>query len=47
MWDMRIATSSIPRDILHTILMKQIKDPKDIDQHKKVAQFLPAVRAIR
>ena len=39
MWDMRIATSSIPRDILHTILMKQIKDPKDIDQHKKVAQI--------
>ena len=39
MWDMRIATSSIPRDILHTILMKQIKDPKDIDQHKKVAHF--------
>ncbi len=39
MWDMRIATSSIPRDVLHTILMKQIKDPKDIDQHKKVAHF--------
>ena len=39
MWDMRIATSSIPRDVLHKILMRQIKDPKDIDERKKIANF--------
>ncbi len=39
MWDMRIATNSIPRDILHKILMRQIKDPKDIEERKKIANF--------
>jgi pimeloyl-ACP methyl ester carboxylesterase len=37
-WDMRIATSSIPRDTLHQILVKQI-DSKNIEQYKKVARF--------
>ena len=37
-WDMRMATSSIPRDILQKILLKQI-DPKDIEQYKKIARF--------
>ena len=37
-WDMRMATSSLPRDVLHKILMKQI-NPKDIEQRKKVARF--------
>jgi len=37
-WDMRIATSSIPRDVLHKILLKQI-DPDDIEHHKKIARF--------
>jgi len=37
-WDMRIATSSIPRDILQKILLKQI-NPKDIEQYKKIARF--------
>jgi len=38
LWDMRIATSSIPRDTLHKILLKQINQ-KDIEQCKKVARF--------
>jgi len=37
-WDMRIATSSIPRDVLHKILLKQI-DPKNIEHRKKLARF--------
>lgn len=37
-WDMRMATSSIPRDTLQKILLKQI-DPKDAEHYKKVARF--------
>ena len=37
-WDMRIATSSIPPETLHKILWKQI-DPKNVEQYKKVARF--------
>jgi pimeloyl-ACP methyl ester carboxylesterase len=37
-WDMRIATSSIPRDVLGKILMRRI-DPKDLEQRKKIARF--------
>jgi pimeloyl-ACP methyl ester carboxylesterase len=37
-WDMRIATSSIPRDMLQEILLKQI-DPKNIEHQKKIARF--------
>jgi predicted esterase/tetratricopeptide (TPR) repeat protein len=37
-WDMRIATNSIPRDVLSKILLKQI-NPNDIEQIKKVARF--------
>ncbi len=37
-WDMRLATSSIPRDTLHKILLKQT-DPKDIEHRKKIARF--------
>ena len=37
-WDMRIATSSIPRDTLHRILLKQIQ-PKRIEDYKKLARF--------
>ncbi len=37
-WDMRIATNSIPRDVLHKILLKQT-NPKDIEQLKKIARF--------
>ena len=37
-WDMRIATSSIPRDVLHKILLKQI-DPKNPEHYKKIARF--------
>ena len=37
-WDMRIATSSIHRDVLHKILMKRI-DPKDVEHYKKLARF--------
>ena len=44
-WDMRIATSSIPRDTLQRILLKQIKpkegddEKKEIENYKKVARF--------
>jgi len=38
MWVMRIATSSIPRDTLQQILLKQI-DQKNIEHHKKIARF--------
>jgi predicted esterase len=38
MWDMRIATNSIPRDVLHAILMNQI-DPKKLEDRKKLARF--------
>jgi predicted esterase len=37
-WDMRIATSSIPYDTLRAILLKQI-DPKKIEDRKKIARF--------
>jgi len=37
-WDMRIATSSIPRDVLHKILLKQI-NPQDIEHQKRIARF--------
>jgi pimeloyl-ACP methyl ester carboxylesterase len=37
-WDMRIATSSIPREELQKILLKQI-DPKDVESYKKIARF--------
>jgi predicted esterase len=37
-WDMRIATISIPRDILHKILFKQI-DIDNVEHHKKIARF--------
>ena len=35
---MRIATSSIPYDVLHKILWKQI-DPTNIEHRKKIARF--------
>ncbi len=37
-WDMRMATSSIPRDTLHKILLKQI-DPKNVEQYTKIVRF--------
>ncbi|MFZ5832785.1 MAG: peptidase [Planctomycetota bacterium] len=37
-WDMRVATSSIPRDVLHKILLHQI-NPDDIEHLKKIARF--------
>ena len=37
-WDMRMATSSIPRDTLQKILLKQI-DPKNVEHYKKLARF--------
>jgi predicted esterase len=37
-WDMRMATSSIPREVLSKILNHHI-DGKDIEQRKKVARF--------
>ena len=39
MWDMRIATSSIPRDVLHKVLLRQAGDAKNIDQRKRIARF--------
>ena len=37
-WDMRIATNSIPRDELQKILAKQI-NRKDLESYKKIARF--------
>lgn len=37
-WDMRIATSSIPRDVLGKILYRQI-NPKEIEHRKRIARF--------
>jgi hypothetical protein len=37
-WDMRMATSSIPLDTLHKILMKQINQKK-VEDYKKVVRF--------
>ncbi len=37
-WDMRIATSSIPRDSLQKLLLKQV-DPKNPEHYKKIARF--------
>ena len=45
-WDMRIATSSIPCDTLHKILLKQI-DPKNIEHYKKIARFYIQKRALQ
>ncbi len=37
-WDMRIATSSIPRGTLQKILLKQV-NPKNVEDYKKIARF--------
>ena len=37
-WDYRMSTSSIPPDVLHKILLRQI-DPKDVEHRKKIARF--------
>ena len=37
-WDMRMATSSIPREILDKILYKQI-DTADVDDRRRIASF--------
>lgn len=38
MWDQRIATNSIPHDLLDKILRKQI-DPKNVEQRLKIARL--------
>lgn len=38
-WDMRIATSSIDRETLHRILMKQV-DPKKLEQRLRIVRLL-------
>ncbi len=37
-WDMRVATSSIPSSTLHDILQRQI-DPRNVEHQKQVARF--------
>jgi len=37
-WDMRLATSSIPREIISQVLSRQI-DPKNVDQRLSIARF--------
>lgn len=37
-WDMRMATSAIPRDVLHKIILKET-NPKDIESFKKITRF--------
>ncbi len=44
-WDMRIATSSIPREQLSAIVLKSLPNAKDIDQRLKIVQlFISADR---
>ncbi|MGC4004532.1 MAG: peptidase [Pirellulales bacterium] len=44
-WDMRIATSSIPRDLILAIHKKNVRDPKDIDERLKIVRlFIEADR---
>jgi pimeloyl-ACP methyl ester carboxylesterase len=38
LWDMRIATGTMPRDTLHKILLHQI-DPQNIEQRKSIARL--------
>ncbi len=37
-WDMRVATSSIPRQVLTSVLMNQI-DTKDVDQRRQIVKL--------
>jgi predicted esterase/tetratricopeptide (TPR) repeat protein len=37
-WDMRIATNSIPRETLQKILLRQL-NPQDAESYKKIARF--------
>jgi predicted esterase/tetratricopeptide (TPR) repeat protein len=37
-WDYRMATSALPPDVLHKILLRQI-NPKDVEHRKKIARF--------
>ncbi|NQU24913.1 MAG: alpha/beta hydrolase fold domain-containing protein, partial [Candidatus Nealsonbacteria bacterium] len=37
-WDYRMSTGSIPPDVLHKILLRQI-DQKDLEHRKKIARF--------
>ena len=47
MWDMRIATSSIPRDVLHKMLLRQAGDGKDIERAKKDRALLHPSGTVR
>ncbi len=38
-WDYRMSTSSIPPDVLHKILLRQIDPKKELEHRKKIARF--------
>lgn len=46
-WDMRIATSSIPREQLVAMVNKNIKDPKNIDQRLQIVRLFIAADRYR
>jgi predicted esterase len=46
-WDMRVATSSIPRDQLVAMVNKNIKDPMNIDQRLQIVRLFIAADRYR
>lgn len=46
-WDMRVATSSIPREQLVAMVNKNIKDPKNIDQRLQIVRLFIAADRYR
>ena len=47
MWDMRIATSSIPRDVLHKVLLRQVGRCEEHRPAKENRSLLPASGAVQ
>ncbi|MGB9879677.1 MAG: hypothetical protein ACPLRM_02835, partial [Anaerolineae bacterium] len=39
-WDMRLATTSLPKDVLYRILLKASGDNTSVDTRKRIARFL-------
>ena len=39
MWDMRLATSSIPSDVLRKMLVRKVGKKENIEERKKLARF--------
>ncbi len=46
-WDMRIATSSVPTEVLAKILYKQIRDPDNADERRRLVEFFAQAEKFR